>query len=275
MRPPVFVFLCALVGCAASGPERRADWCGTERASLRYLGDLTERCKTGDVYACAVARGECTKRSGAWCAESLPAATDPLLDECLAREALDGERCLSPNVASTLAGRPELSGLYRKGCDGADWNDCFELGLVREHAGEDPDAEYARACDRDVGAACARLGDRKRARREDADALFFRACTRGASHGCDVLDERVRAAADLERAGRYDDAVRVDRLACFKWSRQQGCAELESFRARASGLASLCESGDRSACKRASGMVRAASQGPRDDARADALMRAE
>jgi hypothetical protein len=238
----------------------RGDWCGTDRAELHYLGERAERCKTGDVFACADARRACAKR-GISCEGIVPPATNALVDECIERESKEGELCRAPEEAAAL-GAPSLRALYQDGCDHADAESCFHLGLIREHGSEDPDAAYTRACERSVGGACARLGDRTRARGEQVRAaeLYFQACNHGATHGCDALDSIIADASALETAAHYGDAVRLLRAGCFKWLRGGACTALDDFRARAKR--------DRNAA-----MIRAASQGPADDALADYLDR--
>jgi hypothetical protein len=248
----------------------RGDWCGTDRAELHYLGDRAEKCKAGDVFACADARRACRTR-GISCEGIVPPTTNALLDECVARES-DGEVCRALEEDAALSA-PSLRALFQKGCDDADAESCFHLGLVREHAGEDPEAAYTRACERAAGGACARLGDRTRARGEQVRAaeLYFQACNHGAAHGCDALDAIATDARELETAARYDEEVRLLRAGCFKWQRPSACNALEDFRARARRDGDACESGQSDACERGAAMIRAASQGPADDARAEAL----
>jgi len=264
----VFVLAFALVACGASSGAPRGDWCGTERAALGELGRRTEACRRGDFFGCAEARTLCESRGVRAC-DDLPPG-DAGLDACVAGEALEGAWCDASAENAALAA-PGLRERLAKAC-ADDVVACWKLGLVDEHGGRDPDASYERACEHGVAPACARRGDRARAHGDArANDWSLRACRGGARRGCDALDELVRGARDDERAGRWDDVVRIYRLACFAWSRSDACDALDDFRARARREAMVCESGEHEACGRASAMIRAASQGPRDDARADAL----
>jgi hypothetical protein len=148
------------------------------------------------------------------------------------------------NAPAKTATPVELRARLAPSCDAGKSADCLELAELLVRAGEDPEGPYLRACERGESVACARLGDRISAR-----------------------------ATAAESAGDWNEAAHLHRLACFKNDVPDECAALEAFRARAKREARECEAGRVDFCERAAGMLRAASQGPADDARANALTR--
>ena len=155
------------------------------------------------------------------------------------------EQVLLPHDSTQDDNHPlELRARVASGCDRGQTDDCLEHAELLERAGEDPEPAYQRACDRGEQSACTRVGERVSAR-----------------------------ATQAENAGDWNEAARLHRLACFKNNVGSECIALEAFRTRAKHEASECEGGQTDVCARAAGMLRAASQGPGDDARADQLQR--
>jgi hypothetical protein len=145
----------------------------------------------------------------------------------------------------TTATPAELRARLASGCnDGHHAQDCFEHAELLERAGENPEASYQRACEWGEQTSCTHVRDRIAAR-----------------------------ATAAEDAGDWNEAARLHRLGCYKHSSVDACTALEALRARAKREATECEAGRADFCDRAAGMLHATSQGPVDDARADALKR--
>lgn len=213
------VFALVLAACSSHQAEMRGDWCGTDRANVRWAGELAEKCDGGNFLACERADKEC-QRGGygkLFCREGAPAKTSTPL---------------------------ELRARLASGCEKGQSQDCFDHGVLLERAGE------------------------------KADASFERACEYGDSEGCwRVADLTSAHASEAENAGDWKEAARLRRLGCYKNNLPNECTALEDFRSRARSEALSCEAGSLDVCERAAAMLRATSQGPADDARADALKR--
>jgi len=217
MRSVFAVLTLTMVGCSSHTSEMRGDWCGTDRAQIRYAGELLEKCDGGDFLACERADAECNR----------------------------GNKFFCPNAPPRMVATPlQLRARVTTGCDAGKSEDCMELAQLLERAGEDAEPVYQRECDRGHNDACARVGDRISAR-----------------------------AVQAENAGDWTEAARLHRVGCFKDNVGSECTALEAFRKRAKLEADGCEAGQTDVCQRAAGMLRAASQGPSDEARADALER--
>jgi len=124
-----YVFALALVACSHS-TEMRGDWCGTDRAEIRWAGELAEKCGAGDFLACERAEAEC-KRSAFFCLQNAPA---------------------------TKSTPEELRARLASSCAAGASDDCVELGDLLERIGEDPESTYEHACERGVTTACSRTG---------------------------------------------------------------------------------------------------------------------
>jgi len=148
-------------------------------------------------------------------------------------------------------------------------------------------ARFASACDAGKADACVDEAELAVRAGEDPEQLYRRACDRGDSTACFELGSRLSARASVAKDARdWNKAVRPYRLACFKQNVSEACTALEAFRASARSEAGECEAGRavggsgeagtpqwQSVCERAAAMLRAVSQGPADEARADALSR--
>jgi hypothetical protein len=216
MRPLVAL---ALVACSHASQEPRGDWCGTERAEIRYAGELLAKCDAGDFIACDRAKERCAAGGDRFfCAEAPP---------------------------KSIATPAELRARLASGCRAGDSQDCLEHGELLDRDGDNPQASYQDACDR------------------------------GLSTGCGRVSELVaKHAREAEDTGDFREAGRLYRLGCYKHNNTDACTALEQFRQRGKHEATECEAyWQRDVCVRAADILRATSQGPADEARAEAIKR--
>lgn len=187
--------------------------------------------------------------------------------------------------------RAELhwAGELAEKCDGGDFLACERAEVecrrgtkffCRDHAPaktatpEELRARFASACDAGKADACVDEAELLARAGADPEPVYRRACDWGDHTACFELGSRVSAHATVAKnAGDWNEAVRLYRLACFKHHVSDACTSLEAFRASARSEAGECEAGRGDVCDRAADMLHAASQGPADDARADALKR--
>ena len=136
-----YVFALALAACSHT-TEMRGDWCGTDRAQIRFAGELAEKCDAGDFLACERSEAECKRGSAFFCREAAP---------------------------KTMATPEQLRARLASSCANGASDDCIELGDLLERVGEDPESTYKHACERGVTTACSREGYRVSARAAEAE----------------------------------------------------------------------------------------------------------
>jgi hypothetical protein len=136
----------------------QSDWCGTDRANLRYFGAVLAECKQGALYACETAAQECARGESWLCVAKTPAPDDVALAECFQRELEQGVLCEDTDAETVIAKYPRALSLYERGCADHKWQACYEAALLHEHRGDKIDiAAYKNACDAGMPGGCKRL----------------------------------------------------------------------------------------------------------------------